>query len=434
MKATVAIIGAGPGGCACAARLASSGIQTVIIEKERFPRFHIGESLTGESGSLLRELGLESLLLDQGYPVKYGVRIYGPSGRENFWFPVKKRDPADPSAGLVDTFSWQVRRSSFDALLLNHALGAGATLIRGRAIAARHDSGRVRSVRVRPERGKIIDIEPDVLVDASGQQTFLANAGVTGPKQRDSYDRQVAVYAHFRGSVPDEGDQWGNTLLFLARATHWSWLIPLERDVVSIGIVVPGEYYQLHGEPKRDFLLRELREFNPELARRTTCAVPVTDICASSNYSYQVSNFTGENWACIGDAHRFVDPLFSFGVNIALAEAHYVADVIRALVRGGNGAALRTFTDFEKWSENGVDICQTLIDSFSFAAMAFGFSMHRHADDFIDLLAGRVWDNPRYAALPELRAALSGQPAAAINAGQATRGESAGPGMEGSSR
>lgn len=397
MRTQVAIVGGGPGGSATAIQLAKHGITSTIIEKETFPRFHIGESLTEQSGSCLRDLGFDEEQLCRRFPVKHGVNIYGPSGRNPFRVPVMKRDA---QGDLQSTFTWQVRRSEFDDMLLGRACDLGAVLVRGRAGAIRLGAdGRVKGLSIHHESGEIIDLDCDVLVDASGQHTFLANAGITGPKTPGKYCRQIAIFSHFRNAVRDPGDDWGNTLIYFSRKYHWAWFIPLDQGVTSIGFVIPSEYYRSRAETIDEFLTRELREFNKDLASRIPDVEVAEEVRTISNYSYQVERFTGNGWLCVGDAHRFIDPLFSFGVSIALSEARQAAQSIATFLKGGIEASDRPFQDFEAISESAVGKCQAIVDGFWESTFAFGMIISRYRDDIIDLLAGHVWDQREHQAL-----------------------------------
>lgn len=402
----VVIVGGGPAGSSCAIRLAQAGVRATVVECESFPRFHVGESLTGESGLLLRDMGLEDAMAAADYPVKYGVRIYSPSGRDWYWFPTMQR----VDGGLEKTFTWQVRRSAFDAMLFDHARALGSDVVHGRATGVQlDDDGRVTGVQVVTDEGERL-LACDVLVDASGQGTFLSRAGVTGPKRRGQLDRRIAVFSHFEAMARDEGEGEGNTLLFFKSSTHWGWFIPIDHTVTSVGIVCGVDYFHECGESRDEFLARELREFNPELARRAQGASSVMPAEIVANYSYEVAAFTGPNWLCVGDAHRFVDPLFSFGVNIALAEAKRAVEaVVRWL--DGNPAAdpTRPFAEFEAWAQRGGDVCETVIQGFSHAVFQFGVLVRTDEDQFIDMLAGRVWDDPDYAALRALEGHLAEQ-------------------------
>jgi FADH2-dependent halogenase len=406
MRTPVAIVGGGPGGSACAIHLARLGVSSVIIERDSFPRFHIGESLTEQSGSCLRELGFDEKMLCQEFPVKYGVSIYGPAGRKPFWVPVMRRHP---DGSLQSAFTWQVRRSKFDKLLLDHAQRVGARLIRGRAVEPlRSPNGSIRGVSIDAESNRF-DLECEILVDASGQSTFLANARMTGPKLRGNYDRQIAIYSHFTGALRDLGDKLGNTLIYFQKKHHWAWFIPLDQEVTSIGFVVPSEYFRSRQETTQQFLLRELREFNRALAARVEKAQLAEEVRVASNYSYEVKNFVGDGWLCIGDAHRFIDPLFSFGVSIALSEAGYASRAIYCFLKGDCTSTQQPLNDFEKLSLQAVGACQTVIDGFWENTLAFGMLITRHRDDIVDLLGGHVWDGRPNKALDALNQMLASQ-------------------------
>ncbi|MGI8890898.1 MAG: NAD(P)/FAD-dependent oxidoreductase, partial [Chthoniobacterales bacterium] len=265
MKADVAVVGGGPGGTTAAMLLARQGLRVTIVEKEESPRYHVGESLTGECGHSLRSLGLEGEMKARQHPVKHGVTVYGPRGKNSFWVPVKGWHP---ESGLFDTHTWSVRRSDFDHMLFTQAAARGVSIIRADAIEPLRKGEAVCGVRVRTKNGTMEDIASDVLVDASGQATFLANTGMLGEKIRGNYSRQVAIFSQVRGAIRDPGAASGNTLIFYREKHHWAWFIPLDEQVVSVGVVVPADYYRAKNESKPAFLLRELQEMNPELTRR----------------------------------------------------------------------------------------------------------------------------------------------------------------------
>lgn len=403
MKTPVVIIGGGPCGSACAMNLAARGIDSVIVEQETFPRFHIGESLTGGSADLLRELGLEQAMIDAGYPTKYGIRIFGPTGRINWWVPIRTRRPD----GQHDTISWQVRRSQFDKFLLDTAVERGATLVSGKVTQPLLDAdGAARGVRVQRADGSTLDVDSEVVIDASGQKTFLCKAGLTGVKARGRYSRQVAIYSHFADVERDEGDAWGNTLTFFQQRHHWSWFIPLDEQVTSIGFVVPGETFQAAGQSPEEFLTDQLTRFHPELSRRTRAAARVEEVRATSNYSYDIANFTGRGWLCVGDAHRFVDPLFSYGVNIALQEAREAAVEVQRYLAGETTDPDRPFAAFEAFAARGVSTAQIVLDGFWDVTFTFGFLLREHQEDFVDLFSGRVWVEQEYPAVAAMRESL----------------------------
>lgn len=403
------IVGAGPAGAACAMHLASRGIRPLVVEKDEHPRFHIGESLTGEAGQLLRQLGLEEFLLSEPYPIKQGVNVFGPAGQESWHVPVMARAE---DGELVAARTWQVRRSRFDASLLDLARERGADVLQGEATAPLRDAdGALRGVTVQRPDGREEAIEAEVTLDCSGQGTFLAHAGVTGPKYMGSYDRQVAFFTHVTGARlwddPEQAITTGNTLIFYQKKFHWAWVIPIDAEVVSVGVVVPGEYYRSRRESREEFLRRELAELNPGLAERMAEATMIEPVRAIVNYSYQVQRFCGPGFLCIGDAHRFVDPIFSFGVNVALKEAELGAAAVEEYLAGKGRDQPNPFRDHLIAAEHAIDILEDTIDLFWEQPIAFAYYVHRKfRAQLIDTFAGRIYDGTTNEAHEKFRRAL----------------------------
>src|SRR6267142_74510 len=336
MKTDVLIIGGGPGGSAMAMFLLREGIKPVIIEQEVFPRFHIGESLTGETGQVLRRLGLEQTMLEKEHPIKHGVKVFGASAVNSWFIPVSKRD-ADWNLSLSTT--WQVRRSDFDTMLLKEAEARGATVMQGTATKALlTDDGAVRGMTVRWPDGKSEDIETQIVLDCSGQATFLANQKVTGPKYLGNYDKQVAFFSQVtgavRGSDTSGENAKDNTVIFYAKKFHWSWFIPLDKDVVSVGMVTPRADFLEKKQTPEEFFRNELYNINPEIRRRIPELKLVEKVHVIPNYSYQVRRFSGKGFLCIGDGHRFIDPIFSFGLTVTMREGEFAAPLVRAYLEG----------------------------------------------------------------------------------------------------
>lgn len=394
MKMDVAIVGGGPGGTASALFLAQAGIKSVIIEKDIFPRYHIGESLTGECGYCLRLLGLEEEMKKQQHPVKYGVKVYGPEGKNTFYIPVMARSS---EGKLLDSSTWQVRRSDFDNLFLDTAISRGATLLQGQAIAPIFaGDGAVCGVRVRMPNGRVEEVKSKVLIDASGPATFLSNAGVAGQKERGNYDKQIAVFSQVTGAIRGSDKTRDDTLIFYREKNHWAWFIPLDEETVSVGVTVPSAYFRAKGESKSDFLMRELHTLNPELTKRLPEIKLVEEVRAISNYSYHIKEFTGKGYLCVGDSHRFIDPIFSFGVYFSVKEGQYASEAIAAYLASENRAEDNPFTEYQRRCDQGQDVIQDLIDAFWNHPFAFAFFAHsRYVDDFIDMFAGRIYmDKP----------------------------------------
>lgn len=394
MKTDVLIIGGGPAGSASAMFLIEQGIKPVIVEAEPFPRYHIGESMTGEAGQVVRALRLEAEMQRQQHPVKYGVTFYGPKGTSSWYVPVAARDE---NWQLCLGSTWQVRRSEFDHMLLETAVARGATLVQGRALKPLVNDGAIAGAQVAMRDGGVQSITSEVLLDCSGQATWLANQrGITGPKYLGAYDKQIAIFSQVAGAIRDEGTTRekykDNTLLFYRTKYHWAWFIPLDDEVVSVGLVIPAAYFREKGESKRDFLVRELHEINPEMKRRLPEVKLVEDVHVIPNYSFQVKNFSGKGFICVGDAHRFIDPIFSFGLTGALREAQFVAPAVAAYLAGAGRDLPNPFAQHQLFCEKGTDILEDVIDTFWEYPVAFGFCVqNRYPELMVDLFAGRVY-------------------------------------------
>jgi flavin-dependent dehydrogenase len=392
VKTDVAIVGGGPGGTACALFLQKAGIRAAIIEKAHFPRYHIGESMTGECGNCVSRLGLGDEMARRAHPVKWGVSVYGPKGNNPFYVPVKGRG-AD---GLFEASTWQVRRSDFDAMMLDAACSRGVDFIPGEAVVPLLDGDSVTGVRVRTATGTMEDVASSVVIDASGQSTFLSRAGMTGRKERGNYDNQVAIFSQVSGGIRDAGRTAGDTLIFYQKKHHWAWFIPLDDELVSVGVVVPTDYFASRRESKRDFLVRELHELNPELKRRVPEIRLTEEVRAISNYSYDTRHFTGKGYLAVGDAHRFIDPVFSFGLYFSIKEAEHAAVATAAYLDGAGRDDVNPFLAYERRCNAGMDVVQELIDAFWNQPVAFAVMVHsRYTEDCIDMFAGRVYmDEP----------------------------------------
>lgn len=362
------------------------GIRPVIVEGVGFPRFSIGESLTGECGKLLRDLGLEDAMNALDFPVKRGVEVWGAGGRNAFYVSVQSRGPE----GLQPATTWQVLRSAFDQSLLSAAEARGATVVRATAREVIREQGRVAGVVAELPGGTRLEINARVVVDASGRATFLANRGVTGPKTEGAYGRQIAIFAHVRGATLAPGERSGDTLIFYRAKHEWGWLIPVSPDVTSLGIVLPVEQFKAARTLPEPFFTQQILELNPALTERIQHATRCTAVRTVANYSYATTDFAGPGFVCIGDAHRFTDPIFSFGVYMTMREASMAAETIAETLGADDSVASQRFARFMHAADSAQDIVASVVDVFWGYPLAFQRMAHRsHQDGITDIFAGR---------------------------------------------
>jgi len=357
----VAVIGSGPGGSVAGAELAKRGISVKVFEKSEFPRFHIGESLTGSAGQIIRQLGLAPAMAEHQFPEKPGVNVIGREARNEFFVPV-----LNPT--------WQVRRSIFDTLLRDVSIASGAEHVRAQVTDVIREGDAVKGLSYVPEGSSTVrSIGARVVVDASGQSAFLSRQKVAGRRSIDHFSTQIAFYAHFEGVRRDPGPFANNTSIFYSEVNHWAWLIPISPTVDSLGIVLPGEVYRRHCKSPEEAVAWGIQHVNPELRERLSGAVRVEQVRACRDYSYRIDPFVGEGWVCIGDAHRFLDPIFSFGVSFAMTEAQVVTQAIAETLE--TGTTRERFEDFARYSNTGQDIAADLIRYFWKYPVFFGYQM-----------------------------------------------------------
>jgi flavin-dependent dehydrogenase len=316
----VLIIGGGPAGSTAATLLAEKGRRVVLLEKDRHPRFHIGESLLPLNLRIFERLGVEREIAAIGVH-KPGARFVSDEHGKHTAFSF--------AAGLNQdyTYSYQVRRSTFDELLFRRAQAAGADAREGvRALDVSLGSPDGHRVTARDAAGAIHAFRPRFVMDCSGRDTLLATA--MGSKARNPHNNTAALYGHFTGVAPFGETEDGNITIHLFDQ-GWFWMIPLPEGVMSVGVVSnPGFFKRRRGDV-RDFFLETLRTV-PSVARRIAAAELVSGVTTTGNYSYASRVMHGDGWLMAGDAYAFIDPVFSSGVLLAMASAEMGADVADA--------------------------------------------------------------------------------------------------------
>jgi flavin-dependent dehydrogenase len=384
--------GGGPGGSVLAAYLAEAGISVLILEKRAFPRYHIGESLTGMAADVLNDFGLSHEMDRRLFPPKGGVKVIGKDAGSEFFVPVLQP-------------TWQVRRDEFDQILLNNAIQRGATYRQGTVSGVLRESSTVTGVVYTPAGDdQPREVRCRVVADASGQAALLARFGVAGPVLRTEFDKQVAVFSQFRGARRDPGEMGDNTFLFYSDTHNWAWFIPLSPDVVSVGIVQPVEKMQQCGRPEAAFEWG-VKHLNPDLGWRVEGCERVEPVRAATNYSYVVDPFVGDGWLAVGDAHQFNDPIFSFGVSFAMVEGREASRAILKSFETFDSTA--PFAEYRDFCVRGQMAALDVIRYFWKFPVFFGYQSRGEArKDIIRLLGSDCHSFTEPRALAVMRRAL----------------------------
>lgn len=312
------VIGAGPAGSTAACLLARAGRSVLLLDRERFPRFHVGESLVPAVNLTLDRLGVLDRMDGLRSPRKHGVQFFSPRGPSRPFYFSECDDER-----LHQT--WQVLRSDFDAMLVEVAREAGVAVETGtEALDVIVEDERVVGVAARGPGNAVERVGARAVIDASGLN------GVVTKRfgQREVIDelKNVAVFAHFDGVVRDTGIDAGSTLVFKIDDASWLWFIPLP-DSVSIGLVTPAEKLQEFGSIPDAILSKAISE-SPPLAERMTAAARTTDVMVARDFSYLARHDGGPGWLLAGDALGFIDPVYSSGLFLTMMSAERAADAV----------------------------------------------------------------------------------------------------------
>jgi flavin-dependent dehydrogenase len=332
----VLVIGGGPAGSTAATLLAQRGHRVTVIEKERHPRFHIGESLLPANLPLFESLGVADEVRAIGM-VKWGAEFVSP------WDGQQQDFRFSEAWNKSMPYGYQVRRSEFDQILIRNAARVGAEVIEGTRVSA-VDLGQgtePAQVQVQREDGAIENWQARFVVDASGRDTFLANR--LHCKRRNPRHNSAAIFGHFSGAQRNPGDREGHITIYWF--DHgWFWFIPLSDGATSVGAVVWPYYLKSRTRPLNDFFLATIA-LCPPLAERLSGSHLINEVEATGNYSYRCTRTHGSNYLLLGDAYAFIDPVFSSGVMLAMQSAFAGVEAIDTCLRSPARAkaALREF-------------------------------------------------------------------------------------------
>jgi flavin-dependent dehydrogenase len=337
----VIIIGGGPAGATLGCLLGMNGYRALIVEKDIHPRDHVGESITPSTNPIFKRIGFLEKIEDAGFVHKPGACWTSPRGEVGKF--VSLRLGEFPPPGATQFYTYNVERDVFDTLLLRHAHEKGAKVLQGvRVQQVLFEGDRAVGVRVAPTDGWERDLTARFVVDASGRRCFLATQ--LGLKKKDPVFNQFCIFSWFKGVEPNPPGYEGMLFLhFLDLERSWAWQIPMRDGICSVGVVTDKKDFQKSGKTGEEFFESLLR-LNQSLQHNMRNSERIRPWWIEADYSYEIKQLVGPGWMLIGDALRFVDPVFSTGVDVAMFSANYAFETIDEVLKGRDEAeALREY-------------------------------------------------------------------------------------------
>jgi flavin-dependent dehydrogenase len=389
------LIGGGPSGSCAGAILAEYGHKVLILEREKFPRYHIGESLIPFTFGPLERIGMIPKMRSSGFVKKYSVTFVQQDGRRSQPFYFFTRYDRETVAQ-----TWQVLRSEFDQLLLDNAREKGAE-VREETTVNRllMEGDRVVGVEVTDGSGRTYEVHARITLDCSGKEAFAANQ--RGWRKADPYLNKIAVWTYYRGSKRGEGLDEGETTVAYVPDKGWFWYIPQHNDMVSVGVVAEGKYLTRGGlRDPQDIFHREIGQ-NEWIKDHLSVGESVGKYYITSEYSRHSRHCGSPGLLLVGDAFAFLDPVFSSGVMMALKSGQLAGEAVHTALLTDD-LSPEHFAPYGRMLREGVENMRKLVYAFYEPNFSFRDVIQRHpeaGDLLTDCLSGdmnqdftQLWD------------------------------------------
>jgi flavin-dependent dehydrogenase len=374
------IIGAGPAGSAAAAILAEHGHRVLMLEREKFPRYHIGESLLPFTFQPLQRLGLIDKMRASAFVKKYSVQFVSPSGRASQPFYFFNRYDRETVAQ-----TWQVLRSEFDQMLLDNARAKGAQVQEETTVLdLLQDGSRVIGVRAQSKGGSAVEYHAPITLDCSGKEAFSAVRNHW--RMKDPFLNKIAVWTYYKGAQRDEGIDAGATTVAYVPEKGWFWYIPQHNDMISVGVVAEGKYLTRDGVKAPEAIFKRAVEENQWIKQHLAGGQQTGPYRLTSEYTHHARHCGTEGLLLVGDAFAFLDPVFSSGVMLALKSGTMAGEETRQAIVERDFSTER-FTTYGRYIRQGVENMRRLVYAFYHPKFSFRTLTNKYPD-----AAGAVTD------------------------------------------
>jgi flavin-dependent dehydrogenase len=382
----VLILGAGPAGCAAGTILAEHGHRVLVLEREKFPRYHIGESLLPFTFYPLQRLGLLERMKQSAFVKKYSVQFVSPNGKASQPFYFFERYDRDSVAQ-----TWQVLRSEFDLMVLQHAQEKGVKVLEQVTVRELiQEEGRVVGVRALDAGGKPVEFRAPLTLDCTGKESFAAVRNQW--RVKDPELNKVAVWTYYRGAKRDPGIDEGATTVAYVPDKGWFWYIPQHNQMISVGVVAEGKYLTRGGVKAPEAIFKREIEQNLWIKDHLAVGQQTGPYYLTSEYSYHARYCGMEGLLLVGDAFCFLDPVFSSGLMFALKSGVLAGDTIHEGLVEGDLSPGR-FAGYARTLREGVENMRKLVYAFYNPDFSFRALTDKYPDSsgaLTDCLSGDV--------------------------------------------